>query len=160
MAAALRQANADQPVGLLSDRTQDAILRVEGRVRDPRDFAQIVVARRGGLALTLGDLGTLVEREKEPDSTARINGQRAVSFNVFKQQDANIVATGDAVKEAMAQLRKGLPPDMELRLIYATSDWVKQSLNGLKRTLVEGALLTVLIVFLFLHSWRSPRLAR
>jgi multidrug efflux pump subunit AcrB len=155
VATALREANADQPVGLLSDRSTDAILRVEGRVRDPRDFADIVVAKRGGLALTLGDLGTLVEREKELDSTARINGQRAVSFNVFKQQDANIVAAGDAVKEAMAELRKSLPPDMELRLIYANSDWVKQSLDGLKRTLVEGALLTVLIVFLFLHSWRS-----
>ncbi len=155
VATALREANADQPVGLLSDRTQDAILRVEGRVRDPRDFASVVVAKRGGLALTLGDLGALIEREKEADSTARINGQRAVSFNVFKQQDANIVATGDAVKEAIVELRKGLPPDMELRLIYANSDWVKQSLNGLKRTLVEGALLTVLIVFLFLHSWRS-----
>ena len=155
VATALREANADQPVGLLSDRTQDAILRVEGRVRDPRDFAAVVVARRGNLALTLGDLGTLVEREKEPDSTARINGQRAVNFNVFKQQDANIVAAGDAVKEAMAELRKSLPPDVELRLIYANSDWVKQSLNGLKRTLVEGALLTVAIVFLFLHSWRS-----
>ena len=155
VATALREANADQPVGLLSDRSQDAILRVEGRVRDPRDFAALVVARRGGLALTLGDLGSLVEREKELDSAARINGQRAVSFNVFKQQDANIVATGDAVKDAMAELRKSLPPDMELRLIYANSDWVKQSLTGLKRTLVEGALLTVLIVFLFLHSWRS-----
>ena len=155
VASALREANADQPVGLLSDRTQDAILRVEGRVRDPRDFANIVVARRAGLALTLGDLGTLVEREKEADSMARINGQRAVSFNVFKQQDANIVATGDAVKAAMIDLRKTLPPDVELRLIYANSDWVKQSLDGLKRTLVEGALLTVAIVFLFLHSWRS-----
>ena len=155
VATALREANADQPVGLLSDRTQDAILRVEGRVRDPRDFAAVVVARRGNLALTLGDLGTLVEREKEPDSTARINGQRAVNFNVFKQQDANIVAAGDAVKEAMAELRKSLPPDVELRLIYANSDWVKQSLDGLKRTLIEGALLTIAIVFLFLHSWRS-----
>ena len=155
VATALREANADQPVGLLSDRTQDAILRVEGRVKDPRDFANIVVARRGNLALTLGDLGQLVEREREADSSARINGQRAVSFNVYKQQDANIVSTGDAVKDAMAELRKTLPPDVELRLIYANSDWVKQSLSGLKRTLIEGALLTVAIVFLFLHSWRS-----
>jgi multidrug efflux pump subunit AcrB len=155
VASALRAANADQPVGLLSDRTQDAILRVEGRVRDPREFANVVVAKRGDLSLTLGDLGQLVEREREADSMARINGQRAVSFNVFKQQDANIVATGDAVKEAMEELRKGLPPDTELRLIYASSDWVKGSLVGLKRTLIEGALLTVAIVFLFLHSWRS-----
>jgi multidrug efflux pump subunit AcrB len=155
IATALRAANADQPVGLVSSGTQDALLRVEGRVRDPRQFEQVVVARRGNLALTLGDLGTLVERERELDSTARINGQRAINFNVFKQQDANIVATGDAVKAAMEELRKTLPPDVELRLINAASDWVKGSLAGLRHTLIEGALLTVAIVFLFLHSWRS-----
>jgi multidrug efflux pump subunit AcrB len=155
IAQALREANADQPVGLLSDPRQDALLRVEGRVRDPRQFEQLVVARRNGLALTLGDLGTLVEREREADSLARINGQRAVNFNVFKQQDANIVAAGEAVKKAAEEIRRNLPPDVELRQIYASSDWVKGSLNGLVRTLIEGALLTVAIVFLFLHSWRS-----
>ncbi len=155
IATALRDANADQPVGLLSDAVQDTILRVEGRVRDPKEFANLVVARRAGLALTLGDLGTLVEREREADSLARINGQSAVSFNVFKQQDANIVATGEAVKAAVDELRKVLPPGVELRIIYANSDFVKNALNGLQRTLIEGALLTVLIVLLFLHSWRS-----
>ena len=155
IATALRDANADQPVGLVSDAVQDSILRVEGRVRDPKDFASLVVARRGGLALTLSDLGTLVEREREADSLARINGQPAVTFNVFKQQDANIVATGEAVKAAADELRKTLPGGVELRLIYANSDFVKNALLGLQRTLVEGALLTVLIVFLFLHSWRS-----
>ncbi len=155
IAAALAAANADQPVGLLSNTTQDAILRVEGRVRDPKRFADLVVARRGDLALRLGDLGTLVEREREATTLARINGQRAVSFNIYKQQDANVVATGEAVKAAMEEVRKQLPADLELRLIYASSDFVKGSLNGLQRTLVEGALLTVAIVFLFLHSWRS-----
>ena len=155
IAKALGEANADQPVGLLSDQTSDAILRVEGRVKDPKAFGQMVVARRGNLALTLNDLGTLVEREREQDSIARINGQPAVSFNIFKQQDANIVKTGDAVKEAMEELRRVLPKDVELRLIYANSDFVKGSLTGLKHTLIEGALLTVAIVFLFLHSWRS-----
>jgi multidrug efflux pump subunit AcrB len=155
IATALREANADQPVGLLSSGTQDTLLRVEGRVHDPRQFESVVVARRNGLALTLGDFGTLVEREREPDSTARNNGQPAINFNIFKQQDANIVAAGDAVKKAADEIRKQLPPDVELRLIYATSDWVKGSLNGLKHTLIEGAALTIVIVFLFLHSWRS-----
>ncbi len=155
ISAALREANADQPVGLLSDANADAILRVEGRVRDPKQFAEMVVARRGSLVLTLKDLGTLVEREREPDSIARINGAPAITFNVFKQQDANIVKTGDGVKEAMEELRKTLPKDVELRLIYASSDFVKGSLKGLRHTLIEGALLTVAIVFLFLHSWRS-----
>ncbi|MCV2355927.1 efflux RND transporter permease subunit [Paucibacter sp. B2R-40] len=155
ISTALREANNDQPVGLISDKTADAILRVEGRVKDPKQFANIVVARRGNLVLTLGDLGTLVEREREPDSLARINGAQAVTFNVFKQQDSNIVTTGEGVKEAMEELRKNLPKDVELNLIYASSDNVKNSLEGLKHTLVEGALLTVAIVFLFLHSWRS-----
>ena len=88
---------------------------------------------RGDLALTLGDLGQLVEREREPDSLARINGQPAINFNVFKQQDANIVATGEAVKAAMDEMRKTLPPDVELRLIYAISDFVKGSLDGLQQ---------------------------
>jgi hydrophobe/amphiphile efflux-1 (HAE1) family protein len=152
---ALREANADQPVGLLSDRSADSILRVEGRVRDPRRFADTVVGKRGNLPLMLGDLGTLVEREREPESLARINGQPSVSLNVFKQQDANIVATGDGVKAAMDELRKTLPAGVELRLIYASSDFIKGALNGLQRTLIEGALLTIAIVFLFLHSWRS-----
>jgi multidrug efflux pump subunit AcrB len=155
ISTALREANADQPVGLITDNTQDALLRVEGRVRDPRQFENVIVARRGNLALTLADLGQLVEREREPDSLARINGQRAISFNVFKQQDANIVKAGDAVKAAMEEIRKSLPPDVELRLIYAGSDWVKGSLDGVRHTLIEGALLTIAIVFLFLHSWRS-----
>ncbi len=155
IATALREANADQPVGLINDATQDTLLRVEGRVRDPKQFQQVVVARRNGLALTLADLGQLVEREKEADSTARINGQPAINFNIFKQQDANIVATGDAVKKALEEIKKTLPPDVELTTIYASSDWVKGSLEGLKHTLIEGALLTVAIVFLFLHSWRS-----
>ena len=90
-----------------------------------------IVARRNGLALTLGDLGQLVEREREFDSLSRINGQRAVTFNIFKQQDANIVATGEAVKAAMDEVRKTLPSDVELRLIYANSVFVKGSLEGL-----------------------------
>jgi hydrophobe/amphiphile efflux-1 (HAE1) family protein len=155
IAKALADANADQPVGLLTDAMQDSLLRVEGRVRDPKQFTNLVVARRAGLPLTLGDLGQLVEREREPDTLARINGQQSVSFEVFKQQDANVVATGDAVKAAMEELRTSLPADTELRLIFASSDFVKSSLAGLQRTLIEGALLTVAIVFLFLHSWRS-----
>jgi multidrug efflux pump subunit AcrB len=155
ISAALREANNDQPVGLLKDAVQDTLLRVEGRVRDPKQLEDLVVARRNGLALTLADLGTVEQREKEPDSIGRINGQRAINFNIFKQQDSNIVKTGDSVKAALDEIRKRLPPDVELRTIFASSDFTKSSLVGLQYTLVEGALLTVAIVFLFLNSWRS-----
>ena len=155
VSAALQRVNADVPVGLVSSASADALVRVEGKVRDPKAFNDVVVANRGNLVVRLGDLGELVEREQEPTSIARVDGVPSISFQVFKQQDANIVDTGEGIKAAVEELRKTLPPAVELRLVYADSDWVKDSLDGVKRTLVEGALLTVAIVFLFLHSWRS-----
>ena len=155
VSAALQRANADMPVGLLSGTREDAIVRVEGKVKDAKAFADVVVAARPGQVVRLADLGTLVEREREAESISRVDGVPAVSFQVFKQQDANIVDTGEAIKRAAAELRKTLPPGVELRLVYADSDWVGRSLDGVKHTLVEGALLTIAIVFLFLHSWRS-----
>ena len=155
VSAALQRANADVPVGLLGGASADALVRVEGKMRDAKDFKDVVVANRGSLVIRLGDLGELIEREQEPTSIARVDGVPAISFQVYKQQDANIVETGEGIKAATEELRKSLPPGVEMRLVYADSDWVKDSLNGVKKTLIEGALLTVAIVFLFLHSWRS-----
>ena len=155
VSTALQRANADMPVGLLSGSKEDAIVRVEGKVKDAKSFADVVVATRNNAVIRIADLGTLVEREREPSSISRDDGVPSISFQVFKQQDANIVETGEAVKSAADELRKTLPPGVELRLVYADSDWVARSLSGVKTTLIEGALLTIAIVFLFLHSWRS-----
>jgi hydrophobe/amphiphile efflux-1 (HAE1) family protein len=155
VAAALQRANADIPVGLLSSAREDALVRVEGKVRDAKGFGEIVVAQRGTLAVRLSDLATLVEREQEATSISRVDGQPAISFQVFKQQEANIVETGKGIRLASEEMRKTLPPGVDLRLVYDDSEWVKDSLSGVKRTLIEGALLTIAIVFLFLHSWRS-----
>ena len=155
VSTALQRVNADVPVGLLSSAKEDALVRVEGKVLNAKAFADVVVANRGNLVVRLGDLGELVEREREATSIARVDGKPSISFLVYKQQDANIVETGEGIKAATEELRKSLPPGVELRLVYADSDWVKDSLKGVKRTLIEGALLTIAIVFLFLHSWRS-----
>jgi multidrug efflux pump subunit AcrB len=155
IAAALREVNNDQPVGLLNGPVDETLVRVEGRTGQATDLGKVVVARRNGLMLTLADLSDINERERETASTSRIDGQQSIELSVAKQQDANVVAVGDAVHEAIAQVRKGLPADVELRVMFANSDWVKDSLTGLKRTLIEGALLTIFVVFLFLKSWRS-----
>jgi hypothetical protein len=114
----------------------------------------MVVARRGGLALTLADLGSWSSASASP---TRWPASTASGHQLQRLQAAGRQHRGHRrrVKKAMDEVRKHLPPDVELRLIYASSDWVKGSLDGLKHTLIEGALLTVAIVFLFLHSWRS-----
>ncbi|HEX6705917.1 MAG TPA: efflux RND transporter permease subunit [Albitalea sp.] len=155
VSAALARANSDVPVGLLTNSKEDTLVRVEGRVRDAKAFADVVVATRSNMVVRLADLGQLVEREREPTSLSRVDGVPAISFQVYKQQDANIVETGEGIKQATEEMRKAMPPGVELKLVYADSDWVRDSLDGVKRTLIEGALLTVAIVFLFLHSWRS-----
>src|SRR3989440_10863690 len=153
--AALKSANVAVPVGTVSNRSAETIVRVDGRIGTPKDFGRIIVARKGGVPILLSQIAEVVDGERERVSLARVNGSPAVSFYVFKAQDANIVEAGENLKRAAEDVRKQLPAGAELRLLRATSDFVERSADNVKHTIIEGALLTVLIVFLFLGSWRS-----
>jgi HAE1 family hydrophobic/amphiphilic exporter-1 len=153
--AAIQAANQDVPAGRITHRASDALVRVEGRIRDPAQFGRIIVARQGGAPVTLSQVADVVDGEKEETSLARINGRRAITLDLRKAQDVNIVETGRGIREAVAVLQARLPADVELRVAQSSADTVEASVNRVKQTIVEGALLTVLIVFLFLHSWRS-----
>ncbi len=153
--AALRAANVSVPVGTVSSPTAESIVRVDGRIAAPQDFAKLVVARSNGAAILLSQVAEVVDAERERTSIARINGNPAISIQIFKTQDANIVEVGNNLKRAAENLRKQLPPGVELRLLRSISEFVENAANNVKFTMVEGGLLTVLIVFLFLGSWRS-----
>jgi hydrophobic/amphiphilic exporter-1 (mainly G- bacteria), HAE1 family len=152
---ALRSANVAVPVGTVSNRTHESIVRVDGRISAPQDFGKIVVARRMGAPILLSQIAEVVDGERERTSFARINGMPAISILVFKAQDANIVEVGNNLKKASDNVRKQMPPGIELRLLRSTSEFVERSADNVKFTIIEGGLLTVLIVFLFLGSWRS-----
>lgn len=152
---AIREANQDVPAGRLTSGASDAVVRVEGRIKDPEQFSRIIVTQQGGAPVYLNQVADVIDGEKEPSSYARINGRPAITIDVRKAQDANIVETGRNVREAVASLKDRLPSDVEVRVVNSTADNVEKSVNRVKSTIVEGALLTVLIVFLFLHSWRS-----
>src|SRR3954470_22075812 len=152
---ALKNANVAVPVGSVSNKRAEAIVRVDGRIGAPKDFGQIVVARKGGVTILLSQIAEIVDGEREALSAARINGAQAISFQVFKAQEANIVEVGENLKRAADDVRKQLPAGAELRLLRASSEFVQRSADNVKHTIIEGALLTVLIVFLFLGSWRS-----
>ncbi len=152
---ALRNANVSVPVGTISNNTVEAIVRVDGRIEVPANFGKIIVARKNGAPILLSQVAEVFDTERERNSIARINGVPAVSFYIFKAQDANIVQVGDNLKIAAEDIRKLLPAGTELKLLRSSSDFVKNAVNNVKVTIIEGALLTVLIVFLFLGSWRS-----
>jgi hydrophobe/amphiphile efflux-1 (HAE1) family protein len=152
---AIRTANQDVPAGRLSRGQSDTIVRIEGKIKDPAQFGRIIVAQQGGGAVYLSQVAEVIDGEKEETSVARINGRPSITIDVLRAQDANVVETGRGVIAAVTELRKRIPPDVELAVVYNAAESVEKSVDRVKSTILEGALLTVLIVFLFLHSWRS-----
>jgi hydrophobe/amphiphile efflux-1 (HAE1) family protein len=152
---AIRDANQDVPAGRISKGASDSVVRVEGKIKDPVQFGRIIVAQQGGGPVYLSQVADVIDGEKEQESISRINGHPAITLDIQKAQDANIVETGRNVQAAVASLKGRLPSDVDVRITYSRADQVESSVNRVKSTIVEGGLLTVLIVFLFLHSWRS-----
>ncbi|MDE2359832.1 MAG: efflux RND transporter permease subunit, partial [Betaproteobacteria bacterium] len=152
---AIRDANQDVPAGRITRGARDEVVRVDGRIKDPSQFGRIVVARQGGGAVYLSQVANVIDGEKDPDSISRINGHPAITLDIQKAQDANIVETGRNIRAAVAALKARLPSDVDLRITYSNADEVQRSVDRVKSTIVEGGVLTVLIVFLFLGSWRS-----
>jgi hydrophobic/amphiphilic exporter-1 (mainly G- bacteria), HAE1 family len=152
---AVQTANQDVPAGRITRGQNDSIVRVEGKIKDPAQFGRVIVAQQGGGPVYLSQVADVIDGEKELDSISRINGRPSITIDIRKAQDANIVETGRGVRQALESLKPRLPPDVEIRLVYSQADQVEKSVNRVKQTILEGALLTVLIVFLFLHSWRS-----
>lgn len=152
---AIQAANMDVPAGRVEHGPTEQLVRVEGKIKDPAGFRKIIVAQRAKGPVYLDQVADVVDGEKEPDSYSRIDGKPGLSINILKVQDANIVEVGAGAKAATADLQKILPPDVKLQVTYADVDFIEKALKGVKMTIVEGALLTVFIVFLFLHSWRS-----
>src|SRR6266498_262222 len=152
---AVRAANQDVPAGRLTRGPSDVIVRVEGKIKDPAQFGRIIVAQQGGGPVYLSQVADVIDGEKELDSISRINGRPSITIDIRKAQDANIVETGRGINAALEALKTRLGKDVEIKVINSAADQVEKSVNRVKQTIVEGALLTVLIVFLFLHSWRS-----
>jgi multidrug efflux pump subunit AcrB len=160
---AIQKANQDLPAGTIVAGNVEQLVRVEGRIKDPKQFGRIIIATRGtplylqqgGVPVYLEQVADITDGEAEETSIARVNGKRSVSLRIYKVQNANIVATGAGVEAAIRDLEARLPGDLHISTIRSNAEWIKGSLNRVKETILEGALLTVLIVFLFLHSWRS-----
>jgi hydrophobic/amphiphilic exporter-1 (mainly G- bacteria), HAE1 family len=157
--AAIRTENQDAPAGALVSEKSERLVRVQGRIRSPAGFERIIVARRGTggatSAVTLGQLADVRDTQREEVSIATRDGKRSISIQVRKTRGANTIDTAEAVKAGMAELRKSLPPEIVLDVTWDRSKFIKESVANVRETILEGALLTVLIVFLFLHSWRS-----
>jgi hydrophobic/amphiphilic exporter-1 (mainly G- bacteria), HAE1 family len=152
---AVRNENQDLPVGAIRSLAQERTVKIDARMKRPEDFAGIIVSRKGGAAVTVGQVARIADGAQELDSLALYNGQRTLLLTVQKAQDENTIAVVDGLNQAIRDIQPQLPPGARLELITDGARPIRVAVENVRRTLIEGAMLTVLIVFLFLNSWRS-----
>ncbi|MFL5384459.1 MAG: efflux RND transporter permease subunit, partial [Longimicrobiaceae bacterium] len=118
-------------------------------------FRQLVVTERGGTVVRLGDVATVRDGTEEPTSLALFNGRPAVGIDIIKSSGYSTTQVASAVLAQVRKIEAGLPAGVKLDVVKNSGDRVTRSVKNVQETLLEGALLTVLVVFLFLNSWRS-----
>ena len=160
VANAVRSENQDLPVGAIRSLKQERVVKIDARMKRPEDFAGIIVARKtsttgAATAITVGQVASVRDGSQEIDNLALYNGQRTLLLTVQKAQDENTIAVVDGLNQAIKDMQAQLPAGMRLELVSDGSRPIRVAVENVRRTLIEGALLTVLIVFLFLNSWRS-----
>jgi len=153
--AALERENLDVPAGKLDRGPQESLVRVAGKMRAVEEFNNLVVASPGGIPIYLRQLGRAVDGIEEERSFSLLDGRPALALDIQKQSGGNTVEVADQVKLAAARLGPELPPDVQLRIVRDNSQFIRDSVEDVQITMVIGALLTVMIVFVFLASWRS-----
>ena len=153
--AAVRSENQELPMGSIRSREQERVVQINARLKRPEDFREIVVARKGGQPVKLWQVADVVDGPQELESLALYNGQRTVLLSVQKSQGENTIAVVDGLFQALKDSAALTPPGVKVEVNRDNSRSIRVSVANVKRTLFEGAALTILIVFLFLNSWRS-----
>jgi HAE1 family hydrophobic/amphiphilic exporter-1 len=153
--SAVTSENQEVPVGTINSALQENVIQINARMLRPQDFGRIIVARKNGVAIRVDQVARIVDGAQEVESLALYNGQRTLLLNVQKSQDENTISVVDGLQRALAEMQKQVPPGVRLEQISDGSRSIRVSVDNVRRTLIEGAALTVLIVFLFLNSWRS-----
>jgi HAE1 family hydrophobic/amphiphilic exporter-1 len=152
---ALRKENVDFPAGSADRGTTEAMVRVAARGRGAAEIARIPVKRAGSTTIFVSDLGQVVDGVEQPKNLAMLDEAPALALDVVKQSGANTVSVADGVKAAVDKLARELPPGVALRVVRDDSQFIRDSIHDVNLTMLIGGILTVLIVFVFLNSWRS-----
>ena len=153
--SAVRTENQDLPLGSIRTANQERVVQIDARVERPEDFGRIIVARKGNAPVRIEQLARVEDGPEEVESLALYNGQRTLLLSIQKAQGENTIEVVDGLNAAVAALGSELPAGVELATIGDSARPIRVAVNNVRQTLIEGALLTVLIVFLFLNSWRS-----
>ena len=162
VAAALRAQNAQYAAGRIgaepAKEGQSLVYTVtaRGRLVEPQEFGEIVVrSDAGGGVLRLKDIARIELGAQGYDAFNTINGKLAVSVATFLQTGGNALEVGNAIKQRIEELRPSFPPGVEVITPFDPTRFVDASIDEVIKTFVSAGILVVLVVFVFLQTWRA-----
>jgi hydrophobic/amphiphilic exporter-1 (mainly G- bacteria), HAE1 family len=162
LANAIRQQSTVNPSGQLgaepSSPGKEATytVRAQGRLQTPEEFGQVVVrSNPDGSVVRLKDVARIELGSLNYQQRTRLNGEAASFIGVFQSPGSNALATAEAVKKTMAELKERFPADLEYDVTFDTVRPVTEGIKEILITLAEAMILVTLVVFLFLQNWRA-----
>lgn len=131
-------------------------LRVQGRLEDPQEFRKIIVkSTEDGSFTRLGDVARVELGARDYVTSGYLSGKPALPLLIQQLPGSNALDTANAVKAEMKRLARDFPDGIEYDIVYNPTQFIEQSINELIKTIFEASLLVVLVIILFLHSWRA-----
>jgi len=152
---ALQAQNLAAPVGRLNGNLDERTIRLQGRLEGPEDFTNLVVAERNGQIVRLGQVADAIDGTQEQRSLALYNGVEAVGINIVKSKGYSTTDVSAKVRQKVSDIQSTLPAGVKIDIVKDAGQRVKASVRNVEEALLIGAMLTVLVVFVFLNSWRS-----
>jgi len=153
---ALRRQNVELPAGRIESETQNVTLRVARPFTTPGDFRQLVVGRGAdGYLVRLGDVARVEQGPENPYAAFRSNGATSIGLGIIRQSGANTLAVAERAKALVEEIRPTLPEGMEISVGSDDSLFISRAIDKVYETLLEAAILVVLVIYLFLGSWRA-----
>ncbi len=155
LAESIEKEITEVPGGNIDDGRQKISVSTRTGIRNPRDLAGLMVAERGGHPVYFRQLGEVADTIKDRTSFARYDNVPAIGIEVGKQSGSNAVKVAEAVKKALAGIRKSLPEGVALHIVRDDAQRIQDAIHEVWRDLILGGLFAVLVVFLFLGEIRS-----
>ncbi len=153
--AALRRENVDIPSGRIEGVEQEFAIRTLGELKTPEEYGALIIARVAGAPVRLRDVATVAKGPEDDRKLVRFNREPAIGLGIVKQTKANTLDVTNAVKAEIEDIRPTLPPGVRMETAYDSSVYVERSLRDVTQTIVESVVLVVVVIFLFLRSFRA-----
>ncbi|HUT95805.1 MAG TPA: efflux RND transporter permease subunit [Thermoguttaceae bacterium] len=155
----LRDENTEPPGGRVETGTREIIVKTTGKVETVEEFGDLIVVQRGSAPVRVRDIAWVEDGMEDCRSVARLDGRPAVSLDLRRQSGENVLEVANAVKAKLGQLRAELPEGYDLVIAQDLSTFVDQSIREAQGELLRGGTLAVLVILLFLRSWRGSFVA-